>query len=528
MTEAIEVAAFELSALRHALAAYAATVAANEHELVARCHSARRVSVEIDARDSVETARARAKRSVRREALRLRNEIAEAGRNGWPVEVVFGGIQRDATPNGMNTVSVSFFVAFGPRTVVPAQAQSKRSLERTSVSGRSPAGDARRPGLGWDMAAKSRREVPKERNTDPVDLKLDAKNPRFAIYPEGKRREKEVIRYLLDTADLRELIESIAANGYVTYEPLIVLDEDGDGTLTVIEGNRRVAALKLLRDPDYAADLGVTLPPMRKEREDTLTEAKILEVESRDEARQYIGFKHINGPHKWDSFAKAKFAAQWYRDESSKGITIGDIAHRLGDRHDTILRLVNGILVLEQAEKKKLWSVADRTEGRKFAFSHLYTALTRGQYRDYLGLPAEWRNDEPEVDPVKKENFPKLKQVLVWMYGSASDEIEPLVTSQNPHIKNLGEVLAHPAALKTLETTGSLAKAHDEVMTRSKKFEEALVKAVKHAETAQSFIEAFDGDVTLVEFGSRLVRIGKTLVRSMKGAKSSDEEEDDA
>src|SRR5437016_9837168 len=101
----------------------------------------------------------------------------------------------------------------------------------------------------------------RRRPIDPVDLKLDTKNPRFAAYGGSRRKEKDVITYLLEHADLRELVESIAANGYVDFEPLVVVDESGgDGTLTVIEGNRRVAAIKLLRDPDLAADLGVSLP----------------------------------------------------------------------------------------------------------------------------------------------------------------------------------------------------------------------------------------------------------------------------
>ena len=67
----------------------------------------------------------------------------------------------------------------------------------------------------------------------------------------------------------------------------------------------------------------------------------------------YIGFKHINGPHRWDALAKARFAATWYRKERKHGLTLEKIAQRLGDRHDTVVRLVNGIFVLDQAEEKR-------------------------------------------------------------------------------------------------------------------------------------------------------------------------------
>lgn len=351
---------------------------------------------------------------------------------------------------------------------------------------------------------------------DPVDLKLDTKNPRFAAYSGSRRNEKEIIRYLLENADLRELVESIAANGYVSIEPIVVVDEDKDGTLTVIEGNRRAAAIKLLRDPKMAVELGVTLPPMSDENKDSLKRASILKVDDRDQARQFIGFKHINGPHKWDSFAKGQFAANWYRAERANGLTVRDIASRLGDRHDTILRLVYGINVLEQAKKNKLFVLEDRFPGRPFFFSHLYTALARPQYREYLGLRPEWRNLEPEPDPVPEDKLERLKQLLIWLFGSAEDEVEPLIKSQNPHVKHLGEVLAHPLALKRLEAGEGLVQAYSEVDSRGKRFEEALIKSVRYGEDAQKLVDGYEGDQALLAYGGRLEKISAVLVRTMR------------
>lgn len=372
-------------------------------------------------------------------------------------------------------------------------------------------------GAATKRAAPQAKAPAPAKPVDPVELALDTKNPRFAAYGD-QRKEKDVIRYLAEQADLAELLESIAANGYVDFEPLVAFDEDKNGKLTVIEGNRRVAAIKLFRDPDLAAELKIVLPPITTERAATLKSAKVVEVGSRDQARQYIGFKHINGPHKWDAFAKGKFAADWYRAEMAAGTTLRDIAQRLGDRHDTILRLVNGIFVLEQAKKLKLFDIGDRPAGRPFFFSHLYTALARPQYRDHLGLKREWRSEEPSPDPVPSSHTERLGQVLLWIYGSEEEKIAPLVTSQNPHIKQLGEVLAHPVALKRLENTSDLRKAHADVTTRGKKFEESLVRAVRHAEDAQGYSDAYDGDAALVEFGDQLLKIAKVLVQTMKSA----------
>lgn len=373
-----------------------------------------------------------------------------------------------------------------------------------------------RSSMAKSRTAKTLTPAPKPEPIDPATLRLDTRNPRFAAQSGSSTKEKDIIQNLLETADLRELIDSLTANGYVDFEPLVVVEE-GKG-LTVIEGNRRVAAIKLLRDPDLAAELRVEIPALTDRLSKTLERAGVIKVASRDDARQYIGFKHINGPQKWDAFAKGKFAADWYRAERAKGVTLRDIARRLGDRHDTLLRLVNGIYVLEQAKKNSLFEIDDRAPGRPFFFSHLYTALTRPQYREFLGLDLQWRQADPAPNPIPAASLPKLKKVLQWIYGSESDDLEPLVKSQNPHIKQLGEVLAHPQALHRLQERPDLARAYAEVQTRSKQFQDEILKAVRHAENAQTFLEAYDGDPALLEFGHRLVKCGQTLVQVMRAA----------
>src|ERR1035441_6045050 len=72
----------------------------------------------------------------------------------------------------------------------------------------------------------------------------------------------------------------------------------------------------------------------------------------------------------------------WYKNEKDKGLTIDKIARRLGDNHDTVVRLVNGMFVLDQAADAKIYDIQDQYPGKRFGFSHLYTALTRPGYRE--------------------------------------------------------------------------------------------------------------------------------------------------
>lgn len=55
----------------------------------------------------------------------------------------------------------------------------------------------------------------------------------------------EIIRHLALTADLKELIQSIANNGYISIEPLIVIKSTQDNYI-VLEGNRRLSASGLV------------------------------------------------------------------------------------------------------------------------------------------------------------------------------------------------------------------------------------------------------------------------------------------
>lgn len=374
-------------------------------------------------------------------------------------------------------------------------------------------------GVGWadrlrPMATnKSSPSFQDRKKVSVGELMLDNENPRFAAFDGNHKKwsELELVEHLLEHADLAELVQSMAANGYLDIEPIIALPPKRNKRV-VIEGNRRLAALRLLTDRDLSEQAGFACPPVSADHAATMRTVSVLEAATRADARQYIGFKHINGPHKWDSFAKARFAADWYAAEGKSGLTLRDIAQRLGDRHDTVLRLVNGIFVLDQAETNGLFSIDERYPGRPFAFSHLYTALTRAPYRVFLGLSESWRQSDPEPDPVPKKSLKNLGKVLLWLYGSKVDKVPPVVTSQNPHIKHLAEVLAHPVAAAKMVANGDLAEAFAEVDTPAKRFSDALIKALRFAEDAQKYVYTYEEeDEALKEVAKRLAQVAKSI-----------------
>lgn len=325
-------------------------------------------------------------------------------------------------------------------------------------------------------------------------LRLDRQNPRLTGRADHDS-EEALAAELYRSAELDELLQSMSSNGYLDIEPLVVMKGPENGELVVLEGNRRLAAIRLLCEADFVSrihrdeGLPLTVPKIAESLRHTFDEVTVYRVSNREQARPLIGFKHINGPQKWDAYAKAKFAAVWYKDEE---VGLDEIARAIGDRHDTIKRMVSGIYVLEQAAEEGLFDVEDRFP-RKFNFSHLYTALSRSQYMEYLGLPGGWARYDPEPAPVPAEWTEKLRQVLRWIYGSRLDDEKPVVKRQNPDIKRLGEVLAKPEALHELRATRNLDRAHEVAEPVTARFTKSLIDARRALQAAVGSVRAYDG-----------------------------------
>ena len=143
-------------------------------------------------------------------------------------------------------------------------------------------------------------------------LKLDQENPRLA---EGAdvSSQAALMNLFYDNYVLEELASSYVANGFFPSEHLLVLkDENGPGGI-VLEGNRRLAALKFLLHDGDAAEAG--LPEYQTDEEFTVADRKALEevpvlyVDSRDEIWAYLGFRHISGPKEWSPAAKARYVS---------------------------------------------------------------------------------------------------------------------------------------------------------------------------------------------------------------------------
>lgn len=321
-------------------------------------------------------------------------------------------------------------------------------------------------------------------SVSPDKLILDKDNPRLlpeAYSGEHISSEEDLIKALAQY-DLEELLQSIAENGYLNIEPLYVIRE-GD-KYKVIEGNRRLAAIKLFRNPELAKLCGITLPTLGDAQAASLNSILIHETQDEEKGWAYIGFKHINGPHKWDSLAKARFILRLYR----RAIPLDKISKMIGDTHDTIKKMLLGITVLEQAAYAEVFTADDRHPSLKILpFSHLYTALTRKEYQQYLGISKKFSEH-----PVPSDRLENLEKILRWLYGSKKDAVEPIIRSQNPDLKTLGKVLASSRALSVLESTNDLEEAYQQTVPPVTAFKDNLVASLLSAKKALGYASEID------------------------------------
>lgn len=340
------------------------------------------------------------------------------------------------------------------------------------------------------------------------ELAFDVRNPRLPEFGlTATAPEIEVIRILWEAMDVRELVMSIAASGFFPHEPLIVARESGKDV--VIEGNRRLAAVKLLLRPDLAEEVGAKVPPLAKDKREALEELPVIR-ETREGAWRYLGFKHVNGPAKWSSYAKSKYIAEVHR---KYGVHLEDIGKQIGDTHKTVQRLYRGLMVIEQAERQKLFSREDRWR-RHFSFSHLYTGIDYPGIGGFIGLrPA---TDEIS-EPVPADKMEELRELCLWMYGNKKEGKPPLVEKQNPDLRYLESVVANKEAVAALRAGETLYAAYEIGRSSSSVFEESLTASRRNLEKARSKLSSgYDGSEKLLRIAGTVLTIAEDLYDEME------------
>lgn len=305
------------------------------------------------------------------------------------------------------------------------------------------------------------------------DLLLDPLNPRL---PEEYQdaNQSELLKVLARDYSLIELGKSLADNGFFPQEPLAVIPAASAGRFIVVEGNRRLAAIKLLLNPEFAKSL--KLYEWEKIAEDInyqLDEIPVIKFDSRDELVSFVGFRHISGALKWEPIAKARFIAYQIKERKR---TFADLARELGSKIPTIRSNFAGYRILVQARD----DFGLDTSRAESDFGVFYRALNSPDIRSYMGLVLD--GSEKNLDkPIPKGKSSRLKDLLLWLFGDK--DTQPALKDSR-QITELGEVLQSPEATRALRTTGDLTYAFLLVGGEERRLLENLNKAAFHLDEA--------------------------------------------
>jgi hypothetical protein len=319
----------------------------------------------------------------------------------------------------------------------------------------------------------------------PIDqLLLDPENPRLDGIAKSTN-QIDLIRAMWKEMAVSEVALSIAENGYFEEEPLFVVPApaaNGKERYYVVEGNRRLTAVKLLVDADLRSRIKATdLPAITSKRRTELQELPVSVYKKREDLWEFFGFRHVNGPKEWDSLSKAAYIAKVRREYEK---TLEEIARKIGDQHSTVERIYRGYMLLEQAEEMTAFARDDRIRNR-FYFSHLYTATGYPEVLDFLGTD---RNKSLHENPVPKRCLSQLEELMTWLFGSKERAKEPAVRTQAPDLRYLRSVIGNKQALAALRSGVSLHRSYSISLGDTRRFEQALAEAKDSLQEAKGTV----------------------------------------
>lgn len=356
-----------------------------------------------------------------------------------------------------------------------------------------------------DFAGRGRKRP--QRNLSVDRLFLDSQNPRLPEEAYGKN-EEDLVRILYNQFYIDELAESMSRNGYFDEEPLVAVpigtpDDlqnydsetasererfeqfiDGEDTnFTVVEGNRRLATVKLLLNPEMQqkAKVSRSFPELNQAIANDIKILPVIVYSNRESVIPYLGVRHIVGIEKWDPFAKARYIAKNIEKTTENGVAVADaikeIQAQIGDSQQGVLKSFTSFRLLKQAQESFDYDIRLATANK---FSLLTLAIGQLPLREYLGLPQLSKIEDFE-SPVKADKVSNLEDLLTWLFGDGRNL--PVIKESRDITKYLKEVVRNEEAVLHLKNSYDLLEAFDRTDGEEKMVLKYIVTANRNLET---------------------------------------------
>ena len=296
-------------------------------------------------------------------------------------------------------------------------------------------------------------------------LDFDPNNPRFLdTFGQNVQPDAQAIERMLDEENIHELIGSISQQGYFAGEPLLVtpapIDPEKENNpeepkrFIVVEGNRRLAALRLLNGLIPTDGLPESTLELIRDAVQKPPEVDCLEFPERRDILKYLGFRHISGPRRWEPLSKARYLADliqnFYKDLPQEA-QYRAVAKDIGSRRDYVAQLLAALNLYETSRQENYFGL-QRLEEKDISFSLITTALSYSGIIKFLQLQGR---DDATQETLNKDS---LKSLLVWMF--VQNENGETLLKDSRRLKYLAAVVDTPAALAELQKTKDLDRAY--------------------------------------------------------------------
>lgn len=298
-------------------------------------------------------------------------------------------------------------------------------------------------------------------------LFLDPQNPR--IPPGRPLSDSELLEELALHDNVLEIARSISTNGFFPTEPLVVIREDG--RLLVVEGNRRLAACKLLDDPSAA-------PLDQRQRFTTmaattssasLRQLPTVLAPSRESTIPLVISRHTsNQLQPWEPAMQAAF----YFRLVQRGLSVEEVAKSFGIEASEVRKSLREHSLYQMACRLDLddETVAIVRNPRRFPLTNLGRIFANPKAREFFGI--EFTNSGGVEGKVHEQEFAKafsraVKDVATGVQDSrsldSSDNIQQYVNSfqseHSPDLSRLGSFTEASFFVSSPRPVPTIAKA---------------------------------------------------------------------
>lgn len=247
-------------------------------------------------------------------------------------------------------------------------------------------------------------------------LSLDLKNPRIPEF--ARKNEPSVIEYLLEFEDVMDIAENISLNGYHRSATSIATRESGK--LVVLDGNRRLAACKLLLNPNLTSKENFRKKLKKLALSSNVKELKKVKVSlapNREAAEKEIWDIHMNVLHKpWQVIQKNR---KYKSLIQQTGNTIESISKRFGVGKSVMYKDITKLTFYERIlgilKKDK-----DKSDLLKSGLNKIEKIIYPQHGKDFLGYNLDDQKANLEIKDLAKFDR-NLKAITPYILSS--DEI---------------------------------------------------------------------------------------------------------